>query len=165
MSEYNRLGFIKHYKEIQRKDEAHYPGSDELLGMGSPFSKAFGLQKIGIWHMELPPGRRTSYPHAESDEEEFVYVISGNPDVWIDGVLHSLSPGDGVGFPSGTGICHTFINNTKIHVHLIVVGESNKSTNRIFYPLNPERKEDCKDCWWEDVPYNKKGNHNGKVSI
>ena len=112
----------------------HYPGSDELLSIGSPFGRVFGLTRLGIHHELLPPGRRTSYPHAEGTEEEFVYVIEGNPDAWIDGHLHQLVPGDGVGFPAGTGICHTFINNTDQNVRLLVVGESSRPDNRIFYP-------------------------------
>lgn len=74
---------------------------DELLSIGSPFGKVFGLKRLGIHHELLPPGRRTSWPHAEKTEEEFVYVIEGTPDVWIDGNLHQLNPGDGVGFPPG----------------------------------------------------------------
>ena len=147
----SRPAFIKHYSEIQEPDDAHYPGSDELLSIGSPFGRVFGLTRLGIHHELLPPGRRTSYPHAEGTEEEFVYVIEGNPDAWIDGHLHQLVPGDGVGFPAGTGICHTFINNTDQNVRLLVVGESSRPDNRIFYPLNPEQRPLRKD-WWEDVP-------------
>ncbi len=36
---------------------------------------------------------RTSYPHAESTEDEFAYVIDRTSDVWIGGVLHRLRPG------------------------------------------------------------------------
>jgi uncharacterized cupin superfamily protein len=51
--------------------------------------------------------------------------------------LWKLEPGDSVGFPAGTGICHTFINNTDDEVRFLVVGEANKKHNRIYYPLNP----------------------------
>jgi uncharacterized cupin superfamily protein len=91
-----RPPFIKHYSEIKQPDNSHYSGSDELHSIGSPFGRVFGLQRLGIHHELLPPGRRTSYPHAESMEEEFVYVIEGNPDAWINGHLHRLAPGDGV---------------------------------------------------------------------
>jgi len=60
-----------------------------------PSAGNFALKALGIHHERLPPGRRTSYPHAESAEEEFVYVIEGTPDVWLDGTLHRLKPGDG----------------------------------------------------------------------
>ena len=104
---------IKHFSEIQEPDGAHYPGSDELLSIGSPFGKSLGFRRLGIHHEVLKPGRRTSWPHAERTEEEFVYVIEGRPQVWIDGDVYDLKPGDGVGFVPGTGISHTFINNTK----------------------------------------------------
>lgn len=158
-----RHPYIRHYSEIQNPDQAHYPNSEELLSIGSPFSRNFDFKKLGIHHELLPPGRRTSYPHAESAEEEFIYVIEGNPDVWINGELYPLSPGDGVGFPAGTGICHTFINNSNSSVRLLVVGEKSKPENRIYYPLNPERKQDknCKDYWWHDFPDQKMGSHDG----
>lgn len=87
--------------------------------------------------------------------------MEGHPDVWLDGTLHRLKPGDGVGFPSGTGLCHTFINNSDEDVRLLVVGEASKKTSKIFYPLNPERKEQVKDNWWHDVPKRPLGCHDG----
>jgi uncharacterized cupin superfamily protein len=46
--------------------------------------------------------------------------------VWIDGQLHRLGPGDAVGLPAGTGICHTMLNNSAEEVRLLVVGERPK---------------------------------------
>ncbi len=158
-----RPEFIKHFTEIQEKDDAHYPGSEELLCIGSPFAKKFGLKRLGIHHEVLPPGRRTSWPHAESEEEEFVYVIEGNPEAWVDGVLHQLNPGDGVGFPAGTGICHTFVNNTLKDVRLLVVGETSKKENKCIYAphLHAKRNEEIKEFLWTDAPIRKMGDHDG----
>lgn len=157
-----RPDFIKHYSEIQEGPESsYYRGTKEFLSIGSPFAKQLGLTRLGIHHELLPPGRRTSWPHAESAEEEFVYVIEGNPDAWINGDLHRLNSGDAVGFPSGTGISHTFINNTDSDVRLMVVGETSKSENKIYYPLNPSRREQCQDIWWNDIPKHNHGPHDG----
>src|SRR5689334_10878860 len=133
-----RPACIVHWTRIEGADDSHYDGDDELMSIGSPFGRHFGLTRMGIHHERLLPGRRTSYPHAESAEEEFVYVISGTPDVWLDGELHRLSPGDAVGFPAGTGLCHSFLNNSTREVRLLVVGEARKPENRVFYPRNPE---------------------------
>ena len=92
--------------------------------------------------------------------KEFVYVIEGEPDVWLDGHLHRLKPGDAVGFPAGTGIAHSFLNNTEAEVHLLVVGERSKAENRIVYPLNPDRKPLRRD-WWDDHPRHTLGPHDG----
>lgn len=158
----DRPDFIRHYSAIQLPDDARYKGSDELLSIRAPFARNFGLTRLGIHHETLPPGRRTSYPHAESHEEEFVYVIEGYPDVWIDGELHALKPGDGVGFPAGTGIAHAFLNNTDRDVRLLVVGEANKPENMCHYPVNPGR-EAYGTPNWPDVPERPLGPHDGKA--
>lgn len=157
----NRPEFIKHFSEIQDADDGHYPGSDELLSIGAPFARHLGLTRLGIHHELVPPGRRTSWPHAERDEEEFVYVIAGHPDVWIDGELHRLRPGDGVAFPAGTGIAHTFINNTDSDVQLLVVGEASRRNSKIYYPLHPARNQEIGDRLWQDAPPCERGDHDG----
>ena len=85
----------------------------------------------------------------------------GTPDVWLDGRLHRLRPGDAVGFPAGTGIAHTFINNCESEARLLVVGEAWKDENRIVYPVNPERRP-RHDDWWEDAPARPLGPHDGR---
>jgi uncharacterized cupin superfamily protein len=160
MAPTDRPSCIAHWTEIEGPDDSHYKGDDELMSIGAPLARHFGLTRIGIHHERLLPGRRTSYPHAESTEEEFVYVIEGTPDLWLDGVLHRLKPGDAVGFPAGTGQCHTFINNTESEVRLLVVGETPRADNRIYYPRNPERKPMRTD-WWDDVPARPMGDHDG----
>jgi uncharacterized cupin superfamily protein len=151
---------IAHWSEIEKPDTSHYSGDDELMSIGAPFGRHFGLTRLGVHHERLPPGRRTSYPHAESAEDEFVYVLEGEPDVWLDGHLHRLKPGCGVGFPAGTGLCHTFINNSDAEVRLLVVGEPSKAENRIVYPRNPEQRPRRED-WWHDHPQRPLGGHDG----
>lgn len=158
----DRPDFIRHWRDLEGTDDAHYPDSDELLSIGAPVGKLLGLTRIGIHHERLPPGRRTSYPHAESAEEEFVFVLEGNPDVWIDGTLHRLEVGDSVAFPAGTGICHTFLNNTDSEVRLMVIGEKAKPENRIHYPMNQVYEKTRKDAW-TDVPTRVLGGHDGKA--
>ena len=87
----HRPSCIKHWREVQKADEATYPGSDELLSIGSRLGEATGLVKIGVHHELLPPGRRTSWPHAESTEEEFVFVIEGTPTSGLTGTSMILS--------------------------------------------------------------------------
>jgi uncharacterized cupin superfamily protein len=148
------------WRDIQGPDDRRYPHATELLALDAHFSRALGLTRIGIRHQVLPPGRRTSLPHAESDEEEFVYVIDGTPDLWLNGTLHRLSPGDGVGFPPGTGIAHSFLNNTGTDVVLLVVGEPAKPTNKVLYPVDLDMRGRRTD-WWDDAPAHALGPHNG----
>ncbi|WP_322044979.1 cupin domain-containing protein [Paraburkholderia sp. J67] len=157
-----RPSFIKHWTELEETEAGHYNGDTELMGLDAPLAQKLGLTRIGIHHVRLLPGRRTSYPHAESAEEEFVYVLEGTPDAWIDGHLHRLKPGDSVAFPAGTGICHTFLNNTAEEVRLMVIGETPKEENRIRYPLNATYEATRQDRWtdWPERPI---GPHDGKT--
>jgi len=139
-----------------------YPNSDEKMGPTRRVGKAAGLRRIGINVQTLPPGTRSSWPHAEEDEEEFVYVLDGEVDCWIDGHLHRMVPGDLAAFPAGTGICHVFINNGDRDVRLLVGGEAPKSDSRIYYPLDPSRRNDMPwSAWWDDVPARPQGPHDG----
>ena len=115
-------------------------GVGDLAGRSSPLGRALGLVRLGIHHEILQPGHRTSFPHAESHEEEFVYVLSGLPSVWLNGNVFDLVAGDAVGFPAGTDDAHTFLNNSNDDAHLLVVGEATKPENRVYYPLDPERQ-------------------------
>jgi uncharacterized cupin superfamily protein len=156
-----RPSFIVSADEVE--ETAHvYPRSVEKMGPVRRIGHAAGLQRIGINVQRLPPGSRSSWPHAESDEEEFVYVLEGEVDAWIDGQLHRMKPGDLAAFPAGTGISHCFINNSAREVRLIVGGEPGKPHNRIFYPLHPSRRDDMPaDAWWHDVPAHEMGPHDG----
>lgn len=158
-----RPEFIGHYTEFMDDDNSTYPGSDELLAIGSAVGKKLGLQKIGIHIETIFPGRRTSWPHAESTEEEFAFVLEGNPHAWIDGELYPLVPGDFVAFPSGTGITHTFLNNSNHIARILVGGERSKADNKIYYPLNESQNQVRRDRgdYWDDIPKRTMGTHDG----
>lgn len=156
----DRHAAIAHWADIEADEPFSYDGSDEPMAFGANFRRRFGFTKIGVHHERLPPGRRLSRPHAESAEEEFVYVLEGYPDAWLDGTLHRLEPGDAVGFPAGEGLAHTIINNSDEEVRLLVVGEASKAENRILYPLNPESRA-MRGDWWHDAPQRPLGPHDG----
>ena len=144
-------------------ETAHvYPQSSERMGPVRRPGKVAGLVRIGINLQRLPPGTRSSWPHAEENEEEFVFVLEGEVDAWIDGDLHRMVAGDLAAFPAGTGICHCFINNGTREASLLVGGEAPKQGSRIFYPLNPSRRADLNASdWWDDVPQHPLGPHDG----
>ncbi|APR75449.1 Hemolysin [Minicystis rosea] len=144
------------------EEHGRYPGSDEVLSAGRAIGKAAGLLRIGLHVERVGPGQRTSWPHAEEDEEEFVYVLEGEIDAWIDGELHPMKKGDLAAFPSGTGISHTFLNNGDQDALLLVGGEAGKSDSKIFYPLHPERRKQMPwSRWWDDIPARPLGSHDG----
>jgi uncharacterized cupin superfamily protein len=130
-------------------------------GRSSNFSEHFSLKRIGAHHMIIPPGFRTSRPHAESLEEEIVYVIKGEIDLWLNGHIKKLKKGEVIGFPPGTGVGHSFINNSKGDTHLFVAGERTKPDNRYHFHLESDFKERCGKKWWNDMPAQVLGPHSG----
>ena len=153
---------VANWRDIEDDGSWTYPGSKENHGRTAKFSAHFGLGRLGVGHDRLRPGERSSWPHAEEEEDEFVFVVEGTPDLWIDGYSRRLSPGDGVGFKSGTGIAHTFINNTEQDVRLLVAGEPSRVRGRVNYPLHPKRNKEIGTIHWHDAPPRKLGPHNGK---
>ena len=157
----NRPSCIRSTNEVPEHTHV-YPQSTEPMGPVRRVGKEAGLERIGINIQRLPPGTRSSWPHAEENEEEFVYVISGVVDAWMDGHVYSMSSGDLAAFPVGTGISHCFINNSEQEVVLLVGGEAPKPGSRIYYPLNSSRRQDMPEqYWWSDVPYRELGGHDG----
>ncbi len=155
-----RPSFVLHAPSLPRTT-GHYPGSTEPLSDGVKLGDLTGLTALGVHYEVLPPGCRTSYPHAEADEDEFVFVLSGTPTLWLDGELHALSPGDFVGFKKGTGHAHCLLNDSATAATLLVGGER-KAGCRVFYPLNPERNAAIGDRLWADGPRPALGPHDGR---
>lgn len=137
------MSFLAHRTEIEGGDINHYPGSDEIQSISASFAARFGLMRLGIHHERIPPGRRVSWPHAEADEEEFVYVIEGEQDLWADGHIKRLKPDTGIAFPAGTGLAHTFINNTDKGVRLPVVGEASRRARPYPLPASSQTQPDA----------------------
>jgi uncharacterized cupin superfamily protein len=162
VSESKRPPFILSTRDVPERYEAPYPNNPERFSHGRAIGKAAGLLRIGLHVERLEPGHRTSLPHAEEDEEEFVYVLEGRVDAWIDGELWPMEAGDLAAFPAGTGIAHTIINNSDATAVLLVGGERAKSDSRIVYPRNPERRGDMPwSQWWSDAPVRPMGSHDG----
>lgn len=154
---------LKNIRELKRPEGFCYPGSREKMSRGVRLSNHGGLQRLGIWHEIVSPGERTSWPHAHSKEEEFVYVLKGRPQLWLDGEIFPLTPGDAIGIPAGTGQAHVFLNNSKKKVELLVVGEVNIPGDKIFYPMHPARNQEMKEkgFFWKVPGYKLKGQHDG----
>jgi len=153
-SDPKRPGFIRHYTEIEEPT-----GQDDLAALLAPFGRRLGLSRLGVNLETIPPGCRSAEPHAHEREEEFVYVIEGHPDAWIDGELHPLRPGDGIAFPAGTGVAHCLLNNSEGPVRLLIIGEHHPE-DRVAYPLNPERHAAPNN--WSDAPARPLGKHDGR---
>ena len=137
-----------------------YDGSTERMSFGRPIGGAAGLKKLGLHLERLPPGHRTSWPHAEEVDEEFVFVVSGTVDVWIDGTTYGMQAGDLAAFPGGTGIAHTFINDGDSDAILLVGGEKSGPQSRRHYPFHNDVVVTAAGLW-KNPPPRPLGPHDG----
>jgi len=159
-----RPSCLVNWRDIERREEARHPATGEPRGFVADLGAAAGLRRLGLYHHRLPPGRRTSPPHAERDEEEMVFVLEGEPDLWQDGHLHRLHPGVAVGWPGGTGIAHTIVNSSDADVRLLTLGEASRYCSHVAFPTEPKAADwfDKAGKVWKDPPRRRRGPHDGK---
>ncbi|HVL76511.1 MAG TPA: cupin domain-containing protein [Noviherbaspirillum sp.] len=88
-----------------------------------PLGDLFGLSNFGVNLTRLAPGSVSALNHAHSRQDEFIYVIEGNPTLVTGGEEVQLSPGMCAGFKAGTGIGHHLENRSGADVVYLEVGD------------------------------------------
>ncbi len=141
------------------EEEGHYrpPFDAEKLSFTRELGRAMGAVKLGMSRERLPPGRRTSFTHAHSLEEELVYVLEG------ECMLRVVPPGEpareiplraghAVTFLAGTQLAHCAVNRSDRECVLLVVAARNDQ-DRVFYPEDQEfdryLAEHRPEKWWK----------------
>src|SRR5688572_11176248 len=74
-----------------------------------PLGDLFGLSNFGVNLTRLAPGGASALRHAHSKQDEFIYVLAGNPTLKTDFGETVLSPGMCAGFKAGTGDAHHLV--------------------------------------------------------
>ena len=82
-----------------------------------------GLTTFGVNLCRVEPGGQTSYRHAHTRQDEFVWVLEGEVVLVTDAGEQILRPGQCAGFRAGTGDGHHFVNRSAADVLLLVVGD------------------------------------------
>lgn len=98
-----------------------------------PLGDLFGLTNFGVNLTRLPPGAASSLRHAHAKQDEFVYILQGNPTLHTDEGKLELSPGMCAGFKAGTGDAHSLINETLDDVVYLEIGDRTDG-DEVSYP-------------------------------
>ncbi len=106
----------------------HY-GAPERLRL----SDAGGLTQFGAHVETLQPGSRSSERHWHEEEDEFLYVISGEATVIEDDGAHPLGPGDAACRPAGTANAHQVVNRSDAPCAYLIFG-TRMAREVIHYP-------------------------------
>jgi len=107
---------------------------DTSTGYPSPFNKAVegrsrkrlaraaGLTHFGVNVCTLKPGAASSQRHWHENEDEFVYVLSGEVVLREDSGETVLKPGDAAAWKAGVANGHCLINRSSRDAVFIEVG-------------------------------------------
>jgi uncharacterized cupin superfamily protein len=111
--------------------------------LGDPF----GLQNFGVNLTRLPPGAASSLRHAHRVQDEFVYILEGQPTLLTDAGETPLSPGMCAGFRAGTGDAHCLVNRTAADVLYLEIGDRTPG-DAVTYPEDDLAAEMGADGKW-----------------
>lgn len=94
---------------------------------------AFGLTQFGVNFTVLRPGAASALRHWHMEEDEFVYVVSGELTLITDRGETVLKTGECAGFPAGRADGHAIVNRSTEAATYLEVGNRSQ-TDRISYP-------------------------------
>ena len=94
---------------------------------------AFGLSSFGVNLTTLAPGAMSALRHHHSVQEDFVYILKGNPVLVTDAGETRLEPGMCAGFRAGTGDGHHLVNRTHAPVAYLEIGDRSAG-DQVGYP-------------------------------
>ena len=97
-----------------------------------PLGDRFGLAAFGVNHTRLAPGGHSALHHRHSKQDEFVYVLEGEPTLVGEAGETQLRPGMCAGFAAG-GAAHHLENRTSRDVVILEVGDRPPG-DAVFYP-------------------------------
>lgn len=105
--------------------QSNYP--PELLAkvagrVKRPLGDLFGLSNFGVNLTRLAPGAASALRHAHAKQDEFVYILEGEPTLVLDSGETQLAAGMCAGFKAG-GEAHALVNRTATDVVFLEVGD------------------------------------------
>ena len=106
----------------------HYGAHERLR-----YSDAGGLTQFGAHVETLQPSSRSSERHWHEEEDEFLFVLSGEATVIEEDGAHPLGPGDAVCWPAGAANTHQVVNRSDAPCAYLIFG-TRMAHEVIHYP-------------------------------
>ena len=93
----------------------------------------FGLTQFGVNLTHLSPGAVSALAHSHSRQDEFIFILEGNPTLVLGQQEFMLNPGDCYGFKAGTGLAHQLVNRSQEIVTYLEMGDR-AAGDEVEYP-------------------------------
>jgi uncharacterized cupin superfamily protein len=121
----------------------HLPAAERVR---QRLGDAGGLTQFGVDLLQLPPGAWSSQRHWHSDEDEFVYVLSGELAMITGDGEVILRAGDCAAFPKNAPNGHHLINRSAGTAVCLEVG-SRSAEDVTVYP-DVDLRIDNREAWY-----------------
>ncbi|MDT4328901.1 cupin domain-containing protein [Methylomonas sp. MED-D] len=108
---------------------------------------AFGLVNFGVNLTRLAPGARSALRHSHAEQDEFVYILSGEASLVTDQGETRLCAGMCAGFPAGDGDAHHLLNRTDADVVYLEIGDRAPGDTVIYPDDDLQARLDAAGQW------------------
>jgi len=132
MSEVKAI-FAAEAQPRQKKSSYPEPFASRVAGrIKRPLGDLFGLKNFGVNLTTLPPGVISALHHRHSVQDEFIYIVAGEPTMVVGEETQRLQPGMVAGFPAN-GPAHHLRNDSDSDVVYLEIGDRSPG-DRGSYP-------------------------------
>ncbi|TAK92523.1 MAG: cupin domain-containing protein [Burkholderiaceae bacterium] len=140
-----------------KRSLAPEPFASRLAGREKrPLGDVFALSNFGVNLTHIAPGAISALRHAHALQDEFIYVLQGNPVLVTNAGETQLQPGMCAGFKAGTGDGHHLLNRSDEEVVYLEVGDRTAG-DTVTYPDDDLQAIMVNGQWqfnhWDGTPY------------
>jgi uncharacterized cupin superfamily protein len=95
--------------------------------------ESFGLRNFGVNLTRLKPGAQSALRHEHMKQDEFIYILEGEPTLITNAGETKLGPGMCAGFKAANGDAHHLVNRSPSDVVYLEIGDRSEG-EETFYP-------------------------------
>ncbi len=123
------------------------PFASQMRGrVKHPLGSLFGIKHFGVNLTRLAPDAVSALHHRHSRQDEFIYVVEGEPTLITDEGETQLSPGMVAGF-AASGPAHHLENRTAQDCVILEMGDRTPE-DEVSYPLDDIKAVTGQDGEW-----------------
>jgi uncharacterized cupin superfamily protein len=112
-----------------------------------PLGDCFGLKNFGVNLTRLKPGGESALLHRHSKQDEFVYILEGEPTLVTEDQEVLMRPGMCAGF-AAAGAAHHLVNRSDHDVVYLEIGDRTKG-DEATYPIDDIQARMGPDGGWQ----------------
>jgi uncharacterized cupin superfamily protein len=124
--------FISAQERLSALESAQHPWNPRSGMQGLHLSRKAGLQRCGVSWVRLDPGKESFAYHAHHVEEEWIFVLEGQGEAYVDGQTLPIGAGDFLAFPTPS-VAH-LLRNTGSNPLLYLMGGENREFEVADFP-------------------------------